>query len=81
MKISKKQLKQIIKEELANENNSYGNFNPSDGVFDDEQARLQSGASIRRFEQDLDALVDDALDRGIPKEDIAEILKMFAGSV
>jgi len=63
------------------ENDSYGNFNPSDGVFDDEQARLQSGASARRFEQDLDALIDDALDRGIPKEDIAEILKMFAGSV
>lgn len=63
------------------ENDSYGNFNPSDGAFDDEQARLQSGASARRFEQDLDALVDDALDRGIPKENIAEILQMFAGSV
>lgn len=81
MKISKKQLRQIIKEELTNENDSYGNFNPSDGVFDDEQARLQQGASVQRFEQDLEFLVADAQDAGIPNQDIAEILQMFAGSV
>ena len=47
----------------------------------DEQARLQQGASSRRFEQDLDALVDEALDSGIPSQTIAEILQMFAGSL
>ena len=46
-----------------------------------EQARLQQGASSRRFEQDLDALIDEALDSGIPSQTIAEILQMFAGSV
>ena len=136
MKISKKQLKQIIKEELTNE--SYdaqseiyditqhlsdasmklGEFSSflraSDerraGQFDSlsrqvakinksvethipaiegglredanaEQARLQQGASTRRFEQDLDALIDEALASGIPNQDSAEILQMFAGSV
>ena len=68
MKISKKQLKQIIKEELTEDANA-------------EQARLQQGASSRRFEQDLDALIDEALASGIPSQDIAEILQMFAGSV
>tara|TARA_B100000131_G_scaffold165883_1_gene160408 strand:- start:1269 stop:1679 length:411 start_codon:yes stop_codon:yes gene_type:complete len=136
MKISKKQLRQIIKEELTNE--SYdaqseiyditqhlsdasmklGEFSSflrgSDerraGQFDSlsrqvakinksvethipaiegglredanaEQARLQQGASSRRFEQDLDALIDEALASGIPSQTIAEILQMFAGSV
>ena len=136
MKISKKQLRQIIKEELTNE--SYdaqseiyditqhlsdasmklGEFSSflrgSDerraGQFDSlsrqvakinksvethipaiegglredanaEQARLQQGASTRRFEQDLDALIDEALASGIPSQTIAEILQMFAGSV
>ena len=68
MKISKQQLKQIIKEELTEDANA-------------EQARLQQGASSRRFEQDLDALIDEALASGIPSQDIAEILQMFAGSV
>ena len=68
MKITKKQLKQIIKEELQEDANA-------------EQARLQQGASTRRFEQDLDALIDEALASGIPNQDIAEILQMFAGSV
>ena len=68
MKISKKQLRQIIKEELTEDANA-------------EQARLQQGASSRRFEQDLDALIDEALASGIPSQDIAEILQMFAGIV
>ena len=68
MKISKKQLRRIIKEELTEDANA-------------EQARLQQGASSRRFEQDLDALIDEALASGIPSQDIAEILQMFAGSV
>ena len=68
MKISKKQLRRIIKEELTEDANA-------------ELARLQQGASSRRFEQDLDALIDEALASGIPSQDIAEILQMFAGSV
>ena len=68
MKITKKQLRRIIKEELTEDANA-------------EQARLQQGASTRRFEQDLDALIDEALASGIPNQDIAEILQMFAGSV
>ena len=68
MKISKKQLRQIIKEELTEDANA-------------EQARLQQGASSRRFEQDLDALIDEALASGLSNQTIAEILQMFAGSV
>lgn len=136
MKISKKQLKQIIKEELINE--SYdaqseiyditqklsdasmklGEFSSflraSDekraGQFDSlsrqvakinksvethipafegglredanaEQARLQSGAALTRFEEDLNALVDAALDQGVPPEDLADVLGMISRSV
>ena len=136
MKISKKQLKQIIKEELTNE--SYdaqseiyditqhlsdasmklGEFSSflrgSDerraGQFDSlsrqvakinksvethipaferglredanaEQARLQQRAAIRRFETELESVISAAVYAGIPKEDISEILKVFAGSV
>ena len=68
MKISKKQLRQIIKEELTEDANA-------------EQARLQQRAAIRRFETELESVISAAVYAGIPKEDISEILQVFAGSV
>ena len=135
MKISKKQLKQIIKEELMKESSdplatiesaadtlikdgkemegwpshipaSYvaewcvemgekikkavydidaeEGRNPGGTIGEDanaEQARLQQRAAIRRFETELESVISAAYYAGIPKEDISEILKVFAGSV
>ena len=46
-----------------------------------EQARLQQRAAIRRLETELESVISAAVYAGIPKEDISEILQVFAGSV
>mgnify|MGYP003134554250 CR=1 FL=1 len=72
MKITRDRLKDIIKEELSVIN--------ADAI-NAEQAGLRYGDALTKFEQDLNALMDAALDQGIPKEDLADVLGEFSRSV
>tara|TARA_R100000152_G_C6579797_1_gene44056 strand:+ start:210 stop:452 length:243 start_codon:yes stop_codon:yes gene_type:complete len=76
MKITKNELKQIIKEEMS--------AILSEGWAEDvnaEQAALQGGASVRSFERDVEDIVSRAQDAGIPDQDLAEVLQMYAANL